>query len=51
MLAAAAAKDTQRGWRLEKVHPTANIDAVIALAMALERAEAKPEPVALLGWL
>jgi len=39
------------GWRLDRAHRTANIDAVIALAMAVERAEVKPEPVALLGWL
>jgi hypothetical protein len=29
----------------------ANIDAMIALAMAVERAEHKPEPVQLVGWL
>ena len=40
-----------RGWRLERAHRSAPIDAVIALAMALERAERKPEPVELLGWL
>ena len=28
-----------------------NIDASIALAMAVERAEHQPEPVELLGWL
>jgi hypothetical protein len=50
-VAAAVARDTPRGWRLEKAHRTASIDAVVALAMALERAEAKPEPVQLLGWL
>jgi phage terminase large subunit-like protein len=50
-VAAAVARDTPRGWRLEKAHRTASIDAVVALAMALERAEAKPEPVRLLGWL
>jgi hypothetical protein len=26
-------------------------DGVVALAMAVERAEVKPEPVRLLGWL
>ena len=44
-VANAVAKDSPRGWRLEKAHRTASIDAVIALALALERAEAKPEPV------
>jgi hypothetical protein len=28
-----------------------NIDAVIALAMLVERAQFKPEPLALHGWL
>jgi phage terminase large subunit-like protein len=50
-VANAIAKDTPRGWRIDKAHRAAHIDAVIALAMALERAEQKPEPVRLLGWL
>jgi len=29
----------------------ANIDSIISLMMALERAEAQPEPVRLIGWL
>jgi hypothetical protein len=39
------------GWRStgEVWQPGAR--AVIALAMAVERAEVKPEPVELLGWL
>jgi phage terminase large subunit-like protein len=49
-VASTAAKDSPRGWRLDKAHRTAQIDAVVALAMALERAEQKPEPVRLLGW-
>lgn len=28
-----------------------NIDSVVALAMALERAEARPQPALLLGWV
>jgi len=28
-----------------------NIDAMIALAMAVERAEQRPAPVELIGWL
>jgi hypothetical protein len=36
---------------LEKRRRTASIDALVALALALERAEAKPAPVEPLGWL
>jgi hypothetical protein len=36
---------------VDKAHRTAHIDAVVALAMAVERAEQRPEPVRLLGWL
>ena len=35
---------------MPSTNPRANIDSVIALAMAVERAEHKPEPVELLGW-
>ena len=49
--AATIAKHSRRGWRLDKAARTDNNDAIIALAMALERAEFKPEPVQLLGWL
>jgi len=45
------ARHSRRGWRIEKPNPRTNIDAMIALAMALERAEHRPEPVELLGWL
>jgi hypothetical protein len=37
--------------RIEKAHSRAHIGAVMALAMAVERAEQKPEPVRLIGWL
>jgi hypothetical protein len=47
----AIARHSRRGWRIDKPNPRANIDAIIALAMAVERAEHKPEPVQLLGWL
>jgi phage terminase large subunit-like protein len=50
-VAGAVAKDTVRGWRLDKSSRSAQIDAVVALAMALEAAETKPAPVELLGWL
>jgi hypothetical protein len=47
----AIARHSRRGWRIDKPNPRAGIDAVSALAMAVERAEHKPEPVELLGWL
>ena len=49
--AAAVAKHSRRGWRLDKAARADNIDAVVALAMAVERAEAKPEPARLVGWI
>jgi phage terminase large subunit-like protein len=48
---AAIARDTPRGWRIDKLKSRDNIDAVVALAMAVEAAENKPAPVELLGWL
>lgn len=51
-VAAAVAKPTPRGWRLVKSSDAAQIDAVIALSMAAERACAPaPAPPRLLGWL
>jgi phage terminase large subunit-like protein len=50
-VAAAVARKTGRGWRLDKIARDAQIDAAIALAMAVERAQFRPEPVQLLGWL
>ena len=46
------ARHSRRGWRIDKPTKETNIDAVVALCMAVERAEAKPaaEP-RLLGWL
>jgi hypothetical protein len=35
----AIARHNRRGWRIDKPNPRSNIDAVIALAMAVERAE------------
>lgn len=40
-----------RGWRLDKTDPAHQIDAVVALAMAAERAEHKPAPAQLVGWI
>ena len=47
----AIARHSRRGWRIAKPNPRTNIDGVIALCMAVERAEFRPEPVELLGWL
>ena len=46
------AKHSRRGWRIDKPTARTNNDAIIALAMALERAEQPaPEPVRFVGWL
>ena len=50
-VAAAVARHTRRGWRIDKAERSENIDAVIALCMAVERAAVTPEPVELIGWL
>lgn len=51
-VANAVAKPTPRGWRLTKSADAAQIDAVIALAMAAERAATPARPAAkLLGWV
>ena len=47
----AIARHSRRGWRIDKPRKEINIDAVIALCMAVERAEHRAEPVELLGWL
>ena len=47
----AIAKHSRRGWRIDKPSPRTHIDAMIALCMAVERAEHEDEPVELLGWL
>jgi phage terminase large subunit-like protein len=48
---AAIAEDTPRGWRISKAKSRDNIDAVVALAMALEAAENKPAALEFHGWL
>jgi terminase large subunit-like protein len=50
-VAGAVAKATGRGWRLDKSERSAQIDAVVAMAMAVERAEHKVPQVELVGWL
>lgn len=49
----AVARHSRRGWRLDRPSRSAgeNIDALIALAMALDACDHQPEPVQLLGWL
>jgi phage terminase large subunit-like protein len=47
---AAIARHSRRGWRLDKSHRSDNIDAIVALCMAVDATEAT-EPVELLGWL
>jgi phage terminase large subunit-like protein len=50
-VAAAVARHGRRGWRIDKAERGENIDGVIALCMAVQVAQARPEPVKLLGWL
>ncbi len=50
-VAQAVALQTGRGWRLSKSERSAQIDAVIALTMAVERASARKPVPQLLGWL
>jgi hypothetical protein len=47
----AIARHSQRGWRIDKPGKEVHIDAIVALAMALDSAETQPEPVRFLGWL
>jgi phage terminase large subunit-like protein len=49
---AAVARHSRRGWRLDKADRSSKIDAVVALAMEVERqAFKRREPVELVGWL
>jgi phage terminase large subunit-like protein len=45
------ARHSQRGWRIDKPTKETKIDAIVALAMCLDRAENRPEPARLVGWL
>jgi hypothetical protein len=49
--AAAIARHTPRGWRLDKAERSDSINAVIALCMAVERAEHREPAAQLVGWL
>ena len=50
-VAAAVAQDTPRGWRLNKIGAREQIDAVVALAMAVESAHTQAPPGVFLGWI
>src|SRR5215211_1333430 len=49
--AGAIAKQSRRGWRIDRPNPRVEIDGVTALMMALDRLENRPAPVELVGWL
>lgn len=50
-VANAVAQDGPRDWRIVASHRRAQVDGVIALAMALERAEWREPAPELIGWL
>jgi phage terminase large subunit-like protein len=45
------AKSSRRGWRLDKPDDRTPNDSIVALCMAVDAAENRPEPVKFLGWL
>jgi phage terminase large subunit-like protein len=47
----AIARHSRRGWRLDSPGRNTNIDAIIALCMAVDAVETQAEPVELLGWV
>jgi len=48
----AVARQSRRGWRLDRPSRSAglNIDAIVALAMALDRLENQPQGLEVVGW-
>jgi phage terminase large subunit-like protein len=48
---AAVARQSRRGWRLERPDRSTNIDGVVALAMAVDSHSHAAQPVELLAWL
>jgi phage terminase large subunit-like protein len=50
-LLAAIAKHGRCGWRLDRPNRSSKIDAVVALAMAVDRHAWKPEEPRVVGWL
>jgi hypothetical protein len=49
--AAIARHSSRRGWRIDRPNGGETVDGVIALAMALDRAEQPAQTVEFLGWL
>jgi len=47
----AVQRHSRRGWRLDSPSRGANIDAIVALAMAVERAQRREPAAQLVGWL
>ena len=49
----AVAKQSRRGWRIDRPSRAAgvNIDAIVALAMALDRRDHQPEGLEVVGWM
>jgi phage terminase large subunit-like protein len=50
-VAATVARETPRGWRIDKATDADQNDAAVALAMAVDAVENRPAPVEFLGWL
>ncbi|MEO7197269.1 MAG: terminase large subunit, partial [Solirubrobacterales bacterium] len=46
-VAATIARHGRRGWRLDKANRADKIDAVVAMAMAIDRLENRPQPTQL----
>jgi hypothetical protein len=49
--AGAIAKQSRRGWRVDKPNQRVHIDGIIALCMAVDRHANQPAPVDVIGWL
>ncbi len=49
--AGAVAKQSRRGWRIDRPNPRVEIDGITALMMCVDRLENRPAPVEVLGWL
>lgn len=45
------ARHSRRGWRIDKPDGRTPNDAIVALAMAVERAQYRPQPLQVVGWL
>ena len=50
-VAATIARHGRRGWRVDKANRADKIDGVIAMTMAVDRLEDRPQPTRLVGWL